>query len=1072
MASSDEEGEIIPNSLTTYQFLNHTNTPISFSILPLLHFSDHHHPLNLTGNSPSPPVYLLGTSDEGLQSVHKQVIGWKLQLSYVIPQVYVLSKGKTWILIRKPKRSYEDVVKNVLVVIHCLHFLKRNLGANGGGILSYLMKILSSYDLVGPLEQYLYGHVSLIRNVVANDEDLAKSKYLERFLMEIENPGRREAFHEANQTTSKKSKFIVHEDDMESDEDLDEEAEVLFDSVCAFCDNGGDVLPCEGQCLRSFHPTVEAGVDTYCESLGFAGASQYEAIATFLCDNCKHQKHQCFVCGQLGSSDKCSAAEVFPCVSATCGHFYHPECVAKLLHPFDETMAKKLESRIAAGESFTCPIHKCHHCKGGEDKEVHDLQFAVCRRCPRAYHRKCLPMKIAFERSADGSVLQRAWDDLLPKRILIYCMKHKILPNLLTPKRDHLLFPYIVRKRNQNGNKTTMTKVVSSKAFGNLKVSETDNTPQMVDRRYNSVTFRDTSIEKKPKSSGMNEKKSSFEQNISISRNSEYPSTMAQKKPTYRDMERDERFSSKPVKKTTMITPPSVDTDMEKRILRLMKDSTSSFDFDEFIKEKKRSRTHVTYTPQTGLDKTITTGKVEASVKAVRTALKKLDDGCSVEDAKAVCEPNVLNQLIRWKKKLHVFLAPFLHGTRYTSFGRHFTKEDKLKEIVDRLHWYVEDGDMIVDFCCGSNDFSCFMKEKLDSMGKKCSFKNYDLITPKKTFNFEQRDWFTVPLDALADGSHLVMGLNPPFGVQASLANKFIDHALKFKPKLLILIAPRETKRLNQKRSPYDLIWEEEEMLCGKSFYLPGSINTQDQPLDDWNTVSPPLSLWSRPDWTAKHQAVAEKHSHVKKQNQHEGGERVVSNYLMEENHDCYGDFSEYRDISTILDDVPEAPAGGGQPPPAGDNPSATNNEDINMISDTGIHIQENLDDTAGMDTSSDMDVSSPVTSSTNSQSGSRLNPPFIQPSHPEHYPGVDPPQYANASVPHGSSVGFWYPQLGFDAFPSHHGQGGFIPTSMQPPSANYTYGHPIYPTYNQPDFTSEPNIWPPGTMPPDHRYR
>ncbi|KAI3828076.1 hypothetical protein L1987_02173 [Smallanthus sonchifolius] len=40
----------------------------------------------------------------------------------------------------------------------------------------------------------------------------------------------------------------------------------------------------------------------------------------------------------------------------------------------------------------------------------------------------------------------------------------------------------------------------------------------------------------------------------------------------------------------------------------------------------------------------------------------------------------------------------------------------------------------IVDFCCGSNDFSCFMKEKLDSMGKRCKFKNYDLITPKVVF--------------------------------------------------------------------------------------------------------------------------------------------------------------------------------------------------------------------------------------------------------------------------------------------------------------------------------------------------
>lgn len=39
------------------------------------------------------------------------------------------------------------------------------------------------------------------------------------------------------------------------------------------------------------------------------------------------------------------------------------------------------------------------------------------------------------------------------------------------------------------------------------------------------------------------------------------------------------------------------------------------------------------------------------------------------------------------------------------------------------------------------------------------------------------------------------MGLNPPFGVDGCLAKKFIDKALTFKPKLLILIVPIETER-------------------------------------------------------------------------------------------------------------------------------------------------------------------------------------------------------------------------------------------------------------------------------------
>ena len=40
-----------------------------------------------------------------------------------------------------------------------------------------------------------------------------------------------------------------------------------------------------------------------------------------------------------------------------------------------------------------------------------------------------------------------------------------------------------------------------------------------------------------------------------------------------------------------------------------------------------------------------------------------------------------------------------------------------------------------------------------------------------------------------------IMGLNPPFGHKAALANKCVDKAVEFKPKLVILIVPPETER-------------------------------------------------------------------------------------------------------------------------------------------------------------------------------------------------------------------------------------------------------------------------------------
>ena len=96
--------------------------------------------------------------------------------------------------------------------------------------------------------------------------------------------------------------------------------------------------------MRSFHATEEAGSDSTCESLGFSTGQVdvfcsflsalccffglyfsaclcclrdmkhilflLQAIQDFFCKNCQYKQHQCFSCGELGSSDKLSGAEV------------------------------------------------------------------------------------------------------------------------------------------------------------------------------------------------------------------------------------------------------------------------------------------------------------------------------------------------------------------------------------------------------------------------------------------------------------------------------------------------------------------------------------------------------------------------------------------------------------------------------------------------------------------------------------------------------------------------------------------------------------------------------------------
>ncbi|CAL5402702.1 unnamed protein product [Camellia sinensis] len=892
MASSDDEDETVPHTVSNYDFVVDKDEPIAFSELPVQWNESE----GLDGKSKQ--IFLHGTADNGLQKIYKQVTAWKFDLSDVKPEIAVLSKENNWIYLQRPRKSFEETIRTILITVHCLHFVKKNPETSGRSLWDYLSKVFSLYE-VRPSENDLIDHTTLISEAVKRDETLAKSKFLVTFLEA--KPRKKKVFDEDILTTAKAG-FIVDDDmidEFEEDDGSDEE-EDLFDSVCSICDNGGELLCCEGRCMRSFHATVEAGSESACESLGLSD-EQVEAIQNFFCKNCQYKKHQCFACGELGSSDKLSGAEVFPCVSATCGRFYHPHCVAKLLHHGSAAEAEELQKKIAAGESFTCPIHKCSVCKLGENKMDPDLQFAVCR-------------EIAFEDDEDQGIVQRAWEGLIPNRILIYCLEHLIDDELCTPDRNHIKFPDDGQQKKKQASQQLSSKVKVLQKERNLASQDAPR------KRTHEKVQKGVDLSSKIKEGNSSEKRVRLSTGLDTSKKQKVADTSRRplnntaatkvgksttdanraslgerlyalinkdsRNEDTSDSEHKQTLPDKPVAKEMSSSVP-LDDDRKRRILALMKDATSSITLEEITKKHKVPVTHA-YSSKNVVDKAITLGKVEGSVEALRAALQKLEQGCSIEDATAVFQPVLLHQMVRWKNKLKVYLAPFLYGMRYTSFGRHFTKVDKLKEIVDVLHSYVQNGDMIltgtqmdktikkycdggikfrsgaaiVDFCCGANDFSCLMKKKLDETGKKkCSYKNYDILQPKNDFNFEERDWMSVKLKELPPGSQLIMGLNPPFGVNAALANKFIDKALEFKPKLLILIVPKETERLDKKG--YDLIWENNELLAGKSFYLPGSVDINDNQLEDWNVSTPPLYLWSHPDWTAKHKAIAQWQGHL-----------------------------------------------------------------------------------------------------------------------------------------------------------------------------------------------------------------
>ncbi|XP_040962213.1 protein ENHANCED DOWNY MILDEW 2 isoform X5 [Gossypium hirsutum] len=908
MSSSDEEGEFTPEiHVSEYVFVDQNGEPISFSVLPLQWNEN-----EVIGNSKA-EVFLEGVADDGRLKIYQQVVAWRFDLSYALPEILVFSKNKKWMTLQKPRKSFVSTIRTILITIHWMHFLKKNTETPAKSVWNHLQNVFSLYEFE-PSEHDLLHHKLLIGEAMKRDKDLAKSKNVLNF---VEVPRTNIAPH---QDIPKKNNFINDgdvDDEDYNDDDMGEEVDgvrkSIFDPVCAICDDGGNVLPCEGRCLRSFHPTKAAGIDSFCESLGFVNDAQID---------------------------------VFPCVSATCGHFYHPKCVAKLLHTDNEAEAKKLRDKIAAGDSFTCPAHKCFACKQSEDAQVHDLQFALCRRCPKAYHRKCLPKyihskSICFQHDKYTNSFRRAWEDLLPyNRILIYCMEHKIVKELESPSRNHLIFPDLgVKEKKRKLELSYRGKNLASKQSDVSEVFATSRNvlkkPKLVQKAYRDThaggssertkkpcSRQEFSPLKDPNTCVTSRKflkqnaRPDFDRSLSKEKtkltqtkgnlkvNLQSNQTGFKSKNTNQNMQAEKGESIRPL----------IDAQIEKGISVLIKDVDSSFNAEEFMKNQQQISGTSAYSFQSAGDKSITLGRVEASVKAVRAALEKLEAGASLEDAKNVCGPEVIKQIFKWKENLAVYLGPFFHGMRYTSFGRHFTKVEKLIEIVNRLHWYVQDGDTIVDFCCGSNDFSGLLKEKLEKVGKSCLFKNYDLFQPKNDFSFEKRDWMSVKPNELTDGSRLIMGLNPPFGVKASRANKFINKALTFRPKLIILIVPRETRRLDEKDA-YDLIWEDDRVLSGKSFYLPGSVDVEDKHLEQWNVKAPPLYLWSRQDWTARHKAIAREQHHAydwleELPGNGENAKEVEFNYLMQDKHDCYGDFSKdvyaCGGISSILDGVPE----------------------------------------------------------------------------------------------------------------------------------------------------------------------
>lgn len=134
MASSDDEAETLPQAVSNYHFVDQKEEPISFSILPIKWDEGE----RLEGSQK--PVFLHGTIDHGLQKVYKQVTAWRFNISGSKPEISVLSKENMWIKLQKPRKSFEDTIRTILITVQCLHALKRNPDTSSKSLWDLLAK--------------------------------------------------------------------------------------------------------------------------------------------------------------------------------------------------------------------------------------------------------------------------------------------------------------------------------------------------------------------------------------------------------------------------------------------------------------------------------------------------------------------------------------------------------------------------------------------------------------------------------------------------------------------------------------------------------------------------------------------------------------------------------------------------------------------------------------------------------------------------------------------------------------------------------------------------------------------
>ncbi|GMH42351.1 hypothetical protein BSKO_10270 [Bryopsis sp. KO-2023] len=559
----------------------------------------------------------------------------------------------------------------------------------------------------------------------------------------------------------------------------------MGDPQCAACDNGGDLLMCDGPCCRGFHFPCDDHDGAECNVLQCPADMAQEIMASrepFECPNCLLKIQRCFSCQTMGKAFGPGSSHV-KCDIISCGKFYCRACITKLGEP---------------GKVFVCPLHKCSKCGRG-DLEDFKNPLVPCRRCPVAMHLECMPEMLKLLTPARVWLVKRneagkACDDTEVSCDFFYCQNHEFLPDAdVVPHvqpiftKEHLSkwrahyskkFPYLAsseaarKKQKEEGpRKLKRAPFMSEEVMGTGKMRKLDG--ERMQLSPGSGSGKDFA--------GPSEQHEVKRKPVDIS-------GLLGPKQSYIDKVEEEMFKSK-------------------RLISLREVQKKVGVFPPYNTSVKRK---------------LTSEKLELYKDAARRG--------SINR----------KEIEKVAQHMKVNLMPLLCEGRYTSYGRHFTNTCILKDIVTRVIPYLAQNDMVVDFSCGSNEWLEIMRNtcELEKMVIRC--KAYDPFTPMHTKDWFRKSWMDVKREELDNGDHLVIGLNPPFGVGGYLAQQFVEHALKFNPRLLVLIVPA----CNPSPPGYTVVQEDYQICADRSFYIPGLKKAS------WNKEPPPFRILRRQDPT------------------------------------------------------------------------------------------------------------------------------------------------------------------------------------------------------------------------------